>query len=494
MNNGVSCPYELPKGWVWTRLGEIVRAVEKVSPRTAPDEGFTYVDIASIVSQRIADPKRYFGREAPSRARQLVKSGDVLFSTVRTYLKHIAIVDERYSGQIASTGFCVIRPWPCIDSKLVFYLVQTDTFVNPLTQRQRGTSYPAVRDSDVLMQPVAVPPLAEQHRIVAKIEELFTRLDAGVEALTRIKAQLKRYRQAVLKHAYEGKLTAEWRKAHQHELEPASVLLERIKQKRHQTAKGTYKELPQPDASGLPELPEGWVWTRIGDISEAIQYGYTASSTPEPVGPKMLRITDIQNNSVKWDALPHCRIETEEKAKYLLKEGDLVFARTGATVGKSFLITDTTPESVFASYLIRIVLSPQVNKTFVHSFFRSQDYWTQVYAGQLGIGQPNVNSRTLSRLRLPLCSALEQQRIAEGIERRFSVADQIEKTVDQGLKQAERLRQSILKKAFEGKLVAQYPNDEPAEILLERIREERARAQVGAKSKKVDRKETPDRK
>lgn len=187
----------------------------------------------------------------------------------------------------------------------------------------------------------------------------------------------------------------------------------------------------------------------------------------------MLRITDIQNNSVNWDAVPYCKITHDEKQKYLLHDGDLVFARTGATVGKSFLIKGKIPETVFASYLIRIILHREIKKAFVCGFFQSLNYWVQIQKGQIGIGQPNVNSQTLSKIVLPLPPLAEQEEIVKEIERRFTAAEEVEKIAEQSLTQAERLRQSILKRAFEGELVPQDPKDEPAEKLLERIRREK---------------------
>jgi len=493
MSNDLSSLPELPEGWVWTRLGEVGDILagygfpKRLQGNTTGDLPFFKVADISSASLRgdifLRCAMNYISNKVCNEIRATpLREGTVVFAKIgeaiklnrRAILAQDSLVDNNVAGFLPSGG---------IKNLFAFYFLLT----LKLEGHSRATTVPSVRKTDLEYIHFPLSPFPEQHRIVAKIEELFTRLDSGVEALKKIKTQLKRYRQAVLKYAFEGRLTEEWRQAHKHELEPASVLLERISQERQKTAKVKYKELPPLDNSDLPELPDGWAWARIGDISGAIQYGYTASSTSELAGPKMLRITDIQNSFVDWDAVPYCRIATEEKAKYLLKDGDLVFARTGATVGKSFLIKDTIPEAVFASYLIRIALSRHINKTFIYSFFQSYDYWIQIYEGQLGIGQPNVNSQTLSRIFVPLSPTLEQHRIVEEIERRFSIADQIEKTVGHSLKQAERLRQSILKRAFEGKLVPQDPNDEPAEKLLERIKEERAKRLAEDHSRKKNR-------
>ncbi len=204
---------ELPKGWAWAKLVEIKENIENVNPKIDPDKDFIYLDIASIdnTQQKITTPKRYLGKDAPSRARQLVKTGDILFSTVRTYLKNIAIVDEKYNNQIASTGFCVIRPLNPINKKLFFYYVQTKPFLNILNQIQRGTSYPAVRDSDVFEQIFPIPPLPEQKQIVEEIE---SRLSVTEEIEQTIDINLKRaerLRQAILKKAFSGGLADGYR-------------------------------------------------------------------------------------------------------------------------------------------------------------------------------------------------------------------------------------------------------------------------------------------
>jgi type I restriction enzyme S subunit len=338
---------------------------------------------------------------------------------------------------------------------------------------------------------IPLPPLPEQNRIVAKIEELFTRLDAGVEALKKTKAQLKRYRQAVLKHAFEGKLTEEWRQAHKHELEPASVLLERIKQQRHKTAKNKYKELPQLDTSELTALPEGWVWAQISAIAESMKNGiYKPVSYYSGNGIACLRMYNIENGLIVWKDIKRMNLSKNEISEYELLPGDVLVNRVNSRelVGKAAVIPTGLEPCVYESKNIRLRLYLRyVNSTYVNYWFllSSQEYFNR--NAQQTVGMASINQEQLGSMPIPILQTLEQHKIVEEIERHFSAAHQIEKTVDHSLKQAERLRQSILKRAFEGKLVPQDPTDELAEKLLERIRQKRARQQAERKPVKSSR-------
>lgn len=484
----------LPEGWEWTRLGEIVVEIERGNPKDTPEKDFIYLDIASIDNnqKKITNPKKYFGENAPSRARQIVKSGDILFSTVRTYLKNIAIVNDIYDGQIASTGFCVIRPYDLINQRLIFYLVQTDFFLNPLTQIQRGTSYPAVRDSDVFAQFIPLPPLPEQHRIVDKIDELFTKLDAGVKSLEKTKAQLKRYRQAVLKHAFEGKLTEEWRERHNGELEPASVLLERINEERKKTLKGKYKEQPPLDTSNLPYLPEGWMWTRVGEIGEAVTGTTPSKSKKEYYGTDFpfLKPTDLNDGYYVKKSEDGLSRQGIEKARLLPAKSILVTC-IGATIGKTGFIRI---EGASNQQINAIIPEKQILPEFIYFLSISPQFQKDIIDNASATTLPILNKSKFEFLSIPLPPLSEQHKIVEETERRFSVADDVEKTVDQSLKQAERLRQSILKRAFEGKLVPQDLNDEPASVLIERIKEEKAKRETEQKAKKTNKKKKPEKK
>lgn len=217
-------------------------------------------------------------------------------------------------------------------------------------------------------------------------------------------------------------------------------------------------------------------------LAERIQYGHTESAKEEPIGPKFLRITDIQDGRVNWDTVPYCKCSEEQYAKYRLVPGDIVFTRTGATTGKSYLISDC-PDAVFASYLIRLQIGKQLDTKYVALFLTSPMYWSQIMIVKKGSAQPGVNATILATLSVPLPPLAEQIRIVAEVEQRLSVADEMEKAVEQSLKRAERLRQSILKRAFEGKLVPQDPSDEPASVLLERIQAEKARREGKGKRK-----------
>lgn len=216
------------------------------------------------------------------------------------------------------------------------------------------------------------------------------------------------------------------------------------------------------------EVPQGWVWTVVSDITTSILYGISESA--KNIGKyKLLRITDIQENHVNWTCVPFTDYEEEKAKSYLLKDGDIVFARTGATVGKSYLVAGINQETLYASYLIRVQSSENILTKYVKLFFESGYYWEQIELNSVGIGQPNVNGTILGNLNIPLPPLAEQQRIVAEIERWFALIDTIEKSKE-GLETAiKQAKNKILDLAIHGKLVPQDPNDEPASELLKRI-------------------------
>ena len=218
------------------------------------------------------------------------------------------------------------------------------------------------------------------------------------------------------------------------------------------------------------ELPDGWAWSRLGTISSAIQYGLSNSAEAQG-SHKLLRITDIQDGTVNWDNVPFTT--TTDPDTYLLKTGDIVFARTGATVGKSFLITETPFPAVYASYLIRIRLIGDLPSEYIYQFFNSACYWSQITDKSVGVGQPNCNGTSLKELFIPLPPLNEQVKIIPIVETLLDYVKRI------GLERTELLsilsatKSKILDLAIRGQLVPQNPDDEPASVLLERIRAEK---------------------
>ncbi|MDG6249441.1 restriction endonuclease subunit S [Methanocalculus sp.] len=208
------------------------------------------------------------------------------------------------------------------------------------------------------------------------------------------------------------------------------------------------------------ELPEGWIQSTINDISDEIKYGYTASADKNKVGPHFLRITDIQNDFVDWNDVPFCSIKEEQISKYKLESGDIVFARTGATTGKSYLIS-SCPDSIFASYLIRLRPNRNVNQKFMSLFFSTSEYWTQISQNISGIAQPNCNATKLKELKIPLPPLAEQHRIVAAIEALFARLDAAQARLDRVPGIVQQFRQAVLAAACEGRLTEDWRSENP---------------------------------
>jgi type I restriction enzyme S subunit len=314
---------------------------------------------------------------------------------------------------------------------------------------------------------------------VAKIDELFTRLDAGVEALKQVRAQLRAYRQAVLRDAFEGKLTAEWRESHKGEMEPASVLLQRIKGNRQKNAKGKVKELPPVDTADLPELPKEWVWARVGEIGQ-VETGTTPPKLKVEYYGKdyfFYKPTDLNAGYYTRYSEDGLTAKGIMEAR-LLPERSILVTCIGATIGKTGFIRR---EGASNQQINAIIPEKSILPEYIYFICASPQFQKSILEHASATTLPILSKRKFEILLFPLPPLPEQHKIVEEIERRFSVADEIEKTVEQSLRQAQRLHQSILKRAFEGKLVPQDPTDEPAEKLLERIKAEKASRELQTK-------------
>ena len=282
----------------------------------------------------------------------------------------------------------------------------------------------------------------------------------------------KKLRQKILDLAIRGKLVPQ-----DPNDEPASVLLERIRAEKEQLIKeGKIKRSKKSAASdtshyeNVPfEVPGNWCWVKVADISSVIVYGVSESAKSEGKF-KLLRITDIQDNAVNWNTVPYTDYPESKSENYILQAGDILFARTGATVGKSYLVDDAVPENaIYASYLIKVRVSSMIIPQYVKYFFESGFYWEQIANNSVGVGQPNVNGSSLGNLWVPIPPIQEQRRIVDKLVSWCLMIDKISVNQELITQQIEELRNHILNLAISGKLVAQEPSDEPAIELLKRI-------------------------
>ena len=308
--------------------------------------------------------------------------------------------------------------------------MQTQCFVDQFNNKRHGL-IGGVSIKDLSEMYFMLPPLAEQQRIVERIETLFAKLDEAKEKLQNTLDTFETRKAAILHKAFTGELTANWRKQHDLTL-------------------------------------DSWKEKTLGEVANS-QYGYTESATDEAIGPKFLRITDIQNGFVNWDEVPYCKISDKELDKYVLSVDDIVIARTGATTGKSYLIKDKI-NSVFASYLIRLKLKTKnVLADFIYQYMQSQFYWTQITDFSKGIAQPGVNAQKLKEIKFNLPTLDEQTEIVRIIDNMLAKEQQAHSVAQNALAQIDLIKKSILARAFRGQLATNNPTDEPAIELLKRV-------------------------
>mgnify|MGYP005987852643 CR=1 FL=1 len=505
----------LPSTWSLCAIGDVLAPVE-MTGKDETDREIWYVDISSIDNQtnRITEPKRLQLSEAPSRARQKIVVGDVLFSTVRPYLRKIAAVDAKYDGEIASTGFAVLRGATGIDPKYVFFKAISHDFVSALTGEQYGVSYPAVKEEQVRAQPLELPPSNEQRRIVEKIEAMFDEVDKGVESLQTARTTLGLYRQSLLKSAFEGRLTADWRAQNTDKLEAPETLLARIQKERDTRYKAALAawqdalakwraegengkkptkpkrpaELDIPSnllGQSLPVLPTGWHWTSLSWLLSVERKPMTTGpfgtmlkkQEHQKSGVPVLGIENIGNGKF----IPGNKIfVTDEKAQELAafeaNAGDLAISRSG-TVGEVCEVPDCFDKVLISTNLLLVRPNSQVieSQFFVQMLQGCSAVRKQIKELCKGSSREFLNQTILSSIAFPICSPAEQAEIVCILDARLEAADALEAEIDAALSRADALRQSILKKAFSGRLVPQDPDDEPATTLLARIKADRAK-------------------
>ena len=471
---------ELPESWTAIALSDAVNNItitdkkipqkEYLSEGAYPvfDQGQDYIGGYSDKKEKLVDCKL-----------PVIVFGD--------HTRVIKFVNRPFAP--GADGIKVLQPQHFYNPRLLEYFARH--IVTHLTNHGYARHYQHLAKSII-----PLPPFHEQHRIVAKIEELFSELDKGIENLKTARTQLKVYRQALLKHAFEGKLTAQWRAENQDKLETADALLKRIQQERaqrHQQQLAEWeaagkqgskprapKSLPPltiEELAELPELPEGWVYAYLSDLGDL---GRGKSKHRPRNDPRLFGgiYPFVQTGEVKA-ANRFIRQYSQTLSDFGLQQsklwptGTLCITIAANIAETAFLGFDGCfPDSVVGFSAFKKIIAPEYVDFFI------QAARTRIEAYAPATAQKNINLETLENLVVPYCCTLEQKLILDILEERFSILDQLKLTITTSFQQAEALRQSILKKAFSGQLVPQDPHDEPASALLARIKAERMEVTV----------------
>jgi type I restriction enzyme S subunit len=498
---------QLPEGWALTKITE----VSAINPKFS-NEGISDDTDVSFIPMRAVE--ELTGRIDLSLTREIneVKKGytsfiddDLLFAKITPCMENgkIAIVKGLKNGiGFGSTEFHVIRIAKLLNNKYFFYYVIQDTFRDYAKRNMQGTAG-QLRVPLSFIQQIAIPlpPLAEQERIAAKVDELLAGVNAARERLAKVPGILKRFRQSVLAAACSGRLTADWRE-HQLELEPASRLVERILNGRHKSGlvsrrkkgKSNYKNV-----SKIYELPNSWTWTTIEVLlrdDRALSYGILKPGDHDPSGIPMLRVKDIGDGKLNKTDILHVSLSiAEQYERTKLEMGDILLAIM-ATVGRSMVVPPEMEGANVNRALAVIKLSKFINPHFVRLVIQSP-YFQDIFASEkIGSAQARINLEDLRKFPLPLPPLEEQKEIVRRVEALFRLADAIEARVAAGANRAEKLTQAVLAQAFRGELVPteaelarrEGRDYEPAAVLLARIKEEKAKTAATQSQSRIPRK------
>lgn len=514
----------LPEGWEAAEVSDVATVIrgvtyQKEHSAEEPGEGLLPVLRATNITgcSLTFDGLVYVPAENVSEE-QLLKHGDVVIASSSGSKEIVGKAGSFWASDFISSfgAFCTgVRPSPQLALKYFGFYFQTPSYRKSVSALSAGSNINNLKSGDLATQRFPVPPRAEQTRIVAKLEELLSDLDAGVAELKAAQKKLQQYRQSLLKAAVEGALTADWR-ANNTPAESGAQLLARILRERRtrweekQLAKfkaqgktppkdwqSKYPEPVAPDTTSLPELPEGWLWASVDQLSEFITSGsrgwadYYATS-----GATFIR---SQNINKDWLDLSDIAFVdpplSSEGVRTKVRRDDLLLTITGANVGKAARVEVELDEAYVSQHvaLIRIIESELAQ--YLHLFLTaSAGGRGQLNKEAYGAGKPGLNLQQVAAVSIPLTAAPEIREIINTLAIQLEAVISQGAAIDTALNQSTAQRQNILRAAFAGQLVPQDPNDEPASVLLERIRAERATAGStkkprGSKAAKSPRKE-----
>lgn len=422
-------PYEIPESWEWMRLGDIssyAQTKKKISPNDIKNDMWSLdledieKDTGAILNKVCASERKISGDKV------IFEKGNILYSKLRPYLLKILVAPD---DGICTPELVPFDTYGEIYNRYIMWVLKAPHINFAVNAVSYGVKMPRVGTETMVNLLVPLPPLEEQYRIVAKIEEILPYIDQYDKAYTKLETFNKKFpedmKKSILQMAMQGKLVEQLP-----EEGTADELYEQIVAEKAQLIKDgkikKEKPLPEITEDEIPfEIPSSWKWVRWGKLSFSIQYGYNAPALSEGHY-RMVRISDIQDNKVLWETVPYCKIEDKEVGAYLLEKNDILFARTGGTVGKSFLVKDVPYEAVYAGYLIRTRYnSERLVPEYLKFFMESQLYWQQLRNGTIATAQPNCNGQTLAKMMIPIPPLEEQHRIVAKIEELLPYCDQL---------------------------------------------------------------------
>ncbi|MDD5567615.1 MAG: restriction endonuclease subunit S [Candidatus Omnitrophica bacterium] len=409
------------------KLNEIGTIYSGGTPRTSVtkywDGNIVWVtpkDLSEVTSVSIIDSTRKLTKLGlKESSAQLIPAGSVVLSS-RAPIGYVAIVDVDFA---TNQGCKSIKPVASIYNRYVYYYLKSQT--KELNQRGSGTTFLELSKAAFSNFEIPICPLLEQKRIVAKIESLFSRLDSAKDSLERVRQEIKRYRQSVLKSAFEGKLTG-------------SVKFE-IK--------------------------------KICDVGEVITGNTPSKRRKDYYGGDVnfFKPTDLNAGILMYGSREKLSKLGLEEGRFA-KAGSVLVTCIGATIGKTAFMNE---DGAFNQQINAVIPQKEISGKYLYYFFISKGFQDALIEGASSTTMPIINKTRFENLIVSICDLKQQIKIVESIESRFERSKTLEEAVEQGITKIEQLKQSILKKAFEGKLVEPDPNDEPVELLLERIQKEK---------------------
>lgn len=420
-------PFDIPESWKWVRLKNIVFNHGQIKPESP----FSYIDIGSIDNKanKLNDEEQLINpNEAPSRARKIVKMGDILYSTVRPYLHNICIINREFSHTpIASTGFAVLSCYNSVYNKYLFYYLLSpsfDTFAND-AKNSKGVAYPAINDKRFYSAVIAIPPLAEQKRIVAKIEELLPYIDRYEKAWSKLEDFNKRFpgdmQKSVLQMAIQGKLVEQRPEEgtgeelyRQIQAEKQSLIISgKIKKE---------KPLPEISEDEIPfDIPESWMWVRLRDLGVTQTGNTPPKSHPEYFGQDIPFITpgdialtniDYNNQGISFYG---------ENVARICNADSILQVCIGGSIGKAAI----TNRKVAFNQQINTITPLQCLSEYLFSVFQSAYFITTMKEKAGGTATPIINRGLWDKLLIPLPPLAEQKRIVQKLEEILPLCDKL---------------------------------------------------------------------